>query len=434
MKKKRRLKKRVKLFFCILFIIFLIILFKYLYIKKLDIEEESAIIDNYYIYGQYLSLEGSLDDIDISYDKIDLVLYNGKFKKYKIVVTKESDTIKFSLDKKINRGIYLDNINKGKYCLFIRIGYLNKDESSDEKKVYDYKYYKLDNKSKYDEAVYYTVSQYDKKIVINSNNSYSTLMFNVSNNNDKDIYDIVIDPGHGGVDSGTSNGNYNESDIVMDISKRIAKGLENNDFRVKLTRGINSLDSDEYFEEYNAGGRAVISHEVYAKYVFSIHVNSSDSSKVKGVELYTASGINYEFAKLLINDIVDSDLISVSSKSLYKIDDGIYTHNFSEEEIDNALIGYDNKGYKRYNITSDSNYLYMIRETGGIMTGAYVDDSNPNTVGVNPYYDSNIGSEAYLLELGYLTNDSNLKVLTKNSNKYADTIAYSISNYLKSKQ
>lgn len=434
MKKKRRLKKRVKLFFCILFIIFLIILFKYLYIKKLDIEEESAIIDNYYIYGQYLSLEGSLDDIDISYDKIDLVLYNGKFKKYKIVVTKESDTIKFSLDKKINRGIYLDNINKGKYCLFIRIGYLNKDESSDEKKVYDYKYYKLDNKSKYDETVYYTVSQYDKKIVINSNNSYSTLMFNVSNNNDKDIYDIVIDPGHGGVDSGTSNGNYNESDIVMDISKRIAKGLENNGFRVKLTRGINSLDSDEYFEEYNAGGRAVISHEVYAKYVFSIHVNSSDSSKVKGVELYTASGINYEFAKLLINDIVDSDLISVSSKSLYKIDDGIYTHNFSEEEIDNALIGYDNKGYKRYNITSDSNYLYIIRETGGIMTGAYVDDRNPNTVGVNPYYDSNIGSEAYLLELGYLTNDSDLKVLTKNSNKYADTIAYSISNYLKSKQ
>ena len=422
------------MFFCILFIIFLIILFKYLYIKKLDIEEESAIIDNYYIYGQYLSLEGSLDDIDISYDKIDLVLYNGKFKKYKIVVTKESDTIKFSLDKKINRGIYLDNINKGKYCLFIRIGYLNKDESSDEKKVYDYKYYKLDNKSKYDETVYYTVSQYDKKIVINSNNSYSTLMFNVSNNNDKDIYDIVIDPGHGGVDSGTSNGNYNESDIVMDISKRIAKGLENNGFRVKLTRGINSLDSDEYFEEYNAGGRAVISHEVYAKYVFSIHVNSSDSSKVKGVELYTASGINYEFAKLLINDIVDSDLISVSSKSLYKIDDGIYTHNFSEEEIDNALIGYDNKGYKRYNITSDSNYLYIIRETGGIMTGTYVDDSNPNTVGVNPYYDSNIGAEAYLLELGYLTNDSDLKVLIKNSNKYADTIVYSISNYLKSKQ
>ena len=428
MKKKRRLKKRVKLFFCILFIIFLIILFKYLYIKKLDIEEESAIIDNYYIYGQYLSLEGSLDDIDISYDKIDLVLYNGKFKKYKIVVTKESDTIKFSLDKKINRGIYLDNINKGKYCLFIRIGYLNKDESSDEKKVYDYKYYKLDNKSKYDETVYYTVSQYDKKIVINSNNSYSTLMFNVSNNNDKDIYDIVIDPGHGGVDSGTSNGNYNESDIVMDISKRIAKGLENNGFRVKLTRGINSLDSDEYFEEYNAGGRAVISHEVYAKYVFSIHANSSDSSKVKGVELYTASGINYEFAKLLINDIVDSDLISVSSKSLYKIDDGIYTHNFSEEEIDNALIGYDNKGYKRYNITSDSNYLYMIREIGGIATNAFVDGRN-KSYGENKYRNSNVGVEGYLIELGYMVVQEDLNNIINNSESYVKGIAQSISDF-----
>ena len=33
----------------------------------------------------------------------------------------------------------------------------------------------------------------------------------------------------------------------------------------------------------------------------------------------------------------------------------------------------------------------MIRETGGYMTGAYVDDSNISEAGANPYYNSNIG-------------------------------------------
>ena len=40
----------------------------------------------------------------------------------------------------------------------------------------------------------------------------------------------------------------------------------------------------------------------------------------------------------------------------------------------------------------------MLRETGGIVTGAYVDGRNKE-FGKNKYYNSNIGVEAYLLEL-----------------------------------
>ena len=50
----------------------------------------------------------------------------------------------------------------------------------------------------------------------------------------------------------------------------------------------------------------------------------------------------------------------------------------------------------------------MIREIGGIITGAYIDDRNKETVGYNPYYKSNVGVEGYLLELGYLTNSNDL--------------------------
>ena len=40
----------------------------------------------------------------------------------------------------------------------------------------------------------------------------------------------------------------------------------------------------------------------------------------------------------------------------------------------------------------------MLRETGGIATSAYVDGRNPS-YGANMFYNSNIGVEAYLLEL-----------------------------------
>ena len=77
----------------------------------------------------------------------------------------------------------------------------------------------------------------------------------------------------------------------------------------------------------------------------------------------------------------------------------------------------------------------MIREPGGYLTGAYVDDSNPDTVGVNPYYKSNVGVEAYLIELGYLTNSGDLDKLTNKQDEYAtgiaDTLIYELKNELK---
>ena len=49
------------------------------YVKVLDTEEEKAKIDSYYIYGNMISLKVTVNNIDATYDKVDLVLYNGKF-------------------------------------------------------------------------------------------------------------------------------------------------------------------------------------------------------------------------------------------------------------------------------------------------------------------------------------------------------------------
>ena len=130
--------------------------------------------------------------------------------------------------------------------------------------------------------------------------------------------------------------------------------------------------------------------------------------------------------KDIVNNITNNTSLGYSSNRLYKKFDGIYTHNFTESEVKSAIDGYDEKNYKHYNVTTKSNYLYMIRETGGFMTGAYVDNSNPDKVGVNPYYDSNIGNESYLLELGYISNSTDVNTLKEEQDALAKAISDSI--------
>ena len=135
---------------------------------------------------------------------------------------------------------------------------------------------------------------------------------------------------------------------------------------------------------------------------------------------------NSNEVKDIVNNITNNTSLGYSSNRLYKKFDGIYTHNFTESEVKSAIDGYDEKNYKHYNVTTKSNYLYMIRETGGFMTGAYVDNSNPDKVGVNPYYDSNIGNESYLLELGYISNSTDVNTLKEEQDALAKAISDSI--------
>ena len=175
---------------------------------------------------------------------------------------------------------------------------------------------------------------------------------------------------------------------------------------------------------YDLNCRAVIPNEVKSKYTFSIHINKNTAKSVKGIEVYTPANIKYDFAESIVDNIIEDTELGYSTNRLYKISNGIYTRNSSESDVSSSLDGYEDKGYNPYNVTTNSNYYYMIRETGGYMTGAYIDDSNPDKVGVNPYYDSNIGNETYLLELGYLSNSSDLDII----NNSLDDIAKAISD------
>ena len=380
-------------------------------VPKLEIEEHVVNVDKLYTYGTHLNIIGS----NIPNGDLDLVLYNGEFISININITGNS----FNISDYINDGFYLDNLENGYYNLFLR------STSFDEEGNNIYKYYPLNNNTGYDKTIYYTMSNYNKKITIKYDDEYSTIGVVVKNNKDSNVYDIVLDAGHGGKDPGATKYGYSETDFTLDIALKVKEKLEASGIRVKLTREADTLTDEERLPEYGVHGRAVIPGEVKAKYLFSFHLNSSNYTSVNGLEVYTPVKINYDFSKLLVNNIITNTGLGFSRNNVNKVYDGIYSRTFTSKEVEDSINDYVENSLIPYDITTDTNYYYIIRETGGIVTGAYVDDRNPNIIS-NPNTSTNTGTEAYLLELGYITNKSDLNNMKNNMDKYADAVVNSI--------
>ena len=413
----------MKKFLLVLLILFLLFVGYILYDEKygdmipiLDIEEEIIEIDEIYVYGTHLNMHGNIVDED----NLQLVLYNGEFIYIDINLLDNG----FNFSDFYNDGIYLDDIPRGEYFLFLSSKETN--DNGDE----EYKYYSLKNISSYQETIYYTLSNTNNKIIIGNEDSYPTMKINVLENNDNDIYDIVLDPGHGGLDGGADRYGYKESDFTLDIAVKVKEKLEESGLKVKLTHEEGQLSKNDKLKEYGVHGRAVIPYEVKAKYLFSFHMNSNVSSSVNGLEIYTSKNINYDFAKMLGKNITDMTGLTYSSNKINRLFDGIYTKTFNEQEIEKSKKDYEDNERIPYDITTKSNYYYIIRETGGIITGAYVDSRNEDIIG-NPYVNSNVGTEAYLLELGYISNQNDLNNMINNMDKYVEGIVNSIMSLYK---
>lgn len=396
---------------------------KYFNYEKIAPEETQANIYEYYIYGNHLNIKGSLKTADMNYKNISMVLYNKETKEIEVNFSNQKQKIDFNISEYINDGLYLDNIPRGNYKLFLKVTY----KSPNDNKKQIIKYYSLKNNTKYKNTTYYTLTKYNNKITIDFDNKYKTMVLNIKKNKDDNIYDITIDPGHGGMDTGANNRTNYERDYTMAISLKIKKYLENSNFKVKLTHEENELTNNDLLEKYNTNGRAIIPNEVKSKYTFSIHLNMNTYKSARGFEIYTAKNINYDLAKKIATNLKNYTKLYYSTNETDKILDGIYSRNLTESDIKKTHSEYRRRGCKsNYKITENSSYYYMIRETGGYITGAYIDDRNEKIIGSNPYYNSNVGNESYLLELGYLSNYSDLIIIKSSINNIAKAIADAI--------
>ena len=253
--KKKKSKKKNKTYrfiltLIILFIalisIYIIFLSKYKETKTRNIfanlEETQASLTEYIVYGTHLRIKGNLaiDNENIQSVSLCLQTINEKDIEKELKYINSNNGIEFYTSELINEGIDLEQIDVNEYYAIIKVKYLNNKA----------KYYSIKNNTEYPSIEYYTITKNGKNNKIDilfGKNIYDFMMIAVKNAYlPSDVYDIVIDAGHGGRDPGAENGEYKEVDLAVKCTNGIKEKLDALGLKVLVTR-----DGTEG-KEYNA--------------------------------------------------------------------------------------------------------------------------------------------------------------------------------------
>jgi N-acetylmuramoyl-L-alanine amidase len=121
---------------------------------------------------------------------------------------------------------------------------------------------------------------------------------------------IVIDPGHGGHDTGTIGPNgLEEKDLVLDVGRRLGKLLE-----TRLGAEVVYTRKDDTFIPLET--RTAVANQARADLFVSIHANSSRDADARGVETYY---LNFTSSPEALEVAAREN--AVSEKSIYELQD-----------------------------------------------------------------------------------------------------------------
>ena len=121
---------------------------------------------------------------------------------------------------------------------------------------------------------------------------------------------IVIDPGHGGHDTGTIGPNgLEEKDLVLEVGRRLGKLLE-----TRLGAEVVYTRKDDTFIPLET--RTAVANQARADLFVSIHANSSHDADARGVETYY---LNFTSSPEALEVAAREN--AVSEKSIYELQD-----------------------------------------------------------------------------------------------------------------
>jgi N-acetylmuramoyl-L-alanine amidase len=196
-------------------------------------------------------------------------------------------------------------------------------------------------------------------------------------------FHVILDPGHGGNDRGTTRGFTQEKDITLNISKVIQKEMLRQGWQVSLTR-----EKDRFVSLQD---RTDFAEKKGADLFISIHVNSSPDKKVRGFEVY--------FQNPLPAD--EESLFLAAREEFY------FQKSTSQNE--------PNKKADVLSILEDLHRQVDVRRSHLLsrnLSEHLSENTNKTVVRQAPYYVLlKSSTPSVLLELGYLTHDQDREKL-----------------------
>lgn len=412
------------------------------------VDDTFAVVDRFFTYGTHFGVEGTLDvsnyfsadvlkdttfELSLKYndkdaDEITLPLI--------VASTDTENVLSFKTSEYINTGIDLETLDKKNYLITIKgIGisqtyyFTLSPLGEDEPGCQSIEYYTLTKKKK------------NNRINIGFGTCEGTdvpfLALNVEAVRalPDDVYDIVIDPGHGGRDSGaiSNDGGVDERKLNLQNAMFIKDKLEAAGFKVYMTRTTaEESEVDTVHNIFDDDGKITRSMETKAKYYLAIHMNSgAKQNSDSGYEIYIAPLDDASLARSFSKAIGTATGRAPSTLDSFKIEDGVYKRGFKDSDLLELKKTAADGGFAMYeNVSVTTPYYYFIREVGGIVTGAYSDGRNKLYSAGNKYMTTNQGIESYLFELAYINNDEDLDFVLMNGEMYATGITNGLVNFL----
>lgn len=190
---------------------------------------------------------------------------------------------------------------------------------------------------------------------------------------------VVIDPGHGGKDSGAIGSNkVYEKNVVLDISIRVQRLLEEKMIKVRMTRTGDTYPTLQQRSDYAT--------QVGADLFVSVHADGAGDSSANGVETFISTASGYE------------------SSNHYGQGGDTSTQKNNRFDAANAVLGF----------SLQSNHVKASqRSDRGLRRARFA-------------VLKNAPCPAALVECGFLTNPAEENLL--NSSSYRDNVARGIAN------
>lgn len=192
-----------------------------------------------------------------------------------------------------------------------------------------------------------TVDNTEAATVVEETTSLATYVGGGLSLGDDGILTVVLDPGHGAEDEGTSGYGLIESDIVWTISSYCAAYLEQVDgVEVIITRGEN--------ENVSLQDRALVATEYETDIMVSLHVNyNEDDERINGTYIYYPTELTsylLEETSLPAQTVaayIMEELVSLGLTNNGIVDEPLHINLFDEEDAHYAYPD-DDSGFSDY--------------------------------------------------------------------------------------
>lgn len=142
---------------------------------------------------------------------------------------------------------------------------------------------------------------------------------------------VLLDPGHGGADSGAVNGSYYEKYLTMTFANKTKNYLENMGYKVVLTRSGDSSCLAVYSLTPDLQCRVDKSNQYGADVFVSIHINAAVPGAIGTETYYNANGdydgsmnVEPQNSKLLAQSIHNRYQPAMGSNDRGVVDSGFY--------------------------------------------------------------------------------------------------------------